>query len=359
MREAIWGIFNPPADDLKAAAETQSLTKAADLAEAGDLAAMMVELQPTFAPPSSALDAIFAPQQNDYWREAGPKIDWVVDGWLPGGRVSLLTGKGGGGKSKLALMLAAQLAMNTETHSGEARLWMEGGPTLGRPGRVVFASWEDDRATMRWRLCDWPHAVPVSKRGRHFDASDTLPHLLGDRLVFRDLAGHGPLWSLDPNNNGSRHTTIGDLTPLGRQLRDDAASANLLIVDPLAGAFACNENDRGQVRTFMASWDAWARETGCAVLFIAHPAKADSGESAEYSGSTDWFGAARAVLTLGRKSDDKTTRFQCIKNNYGALPKPLRLDHWEWWKADIDVSFPDGGGAPGVGRNRPPPGASS
>ena len=28
-------------------------------------------------------------------------------------------------------------------------------------------------------------------------------------------------------------------------------------------------------------------------------------------------------------------------------------------EADIDVSFPDGGGAPGVGRNRPPPGASS
>ena len=44
----------------------------------------------------------------------------------------------------------------------------------------------------------------------------------------------------------------------------------------------------------MASWDAWARDTGCTVLLIAHPPKTD----AAYSGSTDWHAAARAVWTL-------------------------------------------------------------
>ena len=43
-------------------------------------------------PSAALLNAIFEPTTGDYWREPGPKIDWVVDGWLPGGRVSLLTG---------------------------------------------------------------------------------------------------------------------------------------------------------------------------------------------------------------------------------------------------------------------------
>ena len=36
-----------------------------------------------------------------------------------------------------------------------------------------------------------------------------------------------------------------------------------------------NENDRGMVRKFMSSWDAWARKTGCTVLIISHPAKSN------------------------------------------------------------------------------------
>lgn len=338
--EEIRRLLNPATDGLKdkAAAEDQALTKAAGLAAHDDLDGMIAELLVAFAPPPSALLDAFALRDTDYWREPGPVIDWIVKDWLPGGRVSLLTGKGGDGKSKLALMLAAQLAMSTEMHSGEDRLWMAGGPMLGQPGRVVFASWEDDRATMRRRLCDWPQA-------RGGDYTKTLPDLLDDRLVFRDLAAFGPLWSLEPNK-GSRHTTIGELTPLGKRLRDDAANARLLIVDPLAGAFACNENDRGQVRNFMASWDAWARETRCAVLFIAHPAKTETGEGSEYSGSTDWFGAARSVLTLGKKDlpnhgkkklpdngKPRATCLECIKNNYGARPDPLRLDNWQWWCA--------------------------
>ena len=314
------------------------IARAAGMVQSDPDAAWTV-VEEHFAQQSSALlNAAFASQNIDYWREPGPVIDWIVKDWLPGGRVSLLTGKGGGGKSKLALMLAAQLAM--KMHSGEDRLWMEGGPTLGQPGQVVFASWEDDRATTRWRLCDWPQA-------RGGDHTETLPNLLGDRLVFRDLAALGPLWS--PDSKGSHHTsTMGELTPLGERVRDDAANARLLIVDPLAGAFACNENDRGQVRNFMASWDAWARETKCAVLFIAHPAKTETGESSEYSGSTDWFGAARSVLTLGKKDlpshgkkklpdngkpKPSATCLECIKNNYGARPERLRLDDWRWWCA--------------------------
>ena len=150
--------------------------------------------------------------------------------------------------------------------------------------------------------------------------------------MFRDMAGHGPLWA--PTQDGSRHTsTMGELTGTGHALRRDCARlhATLLVVDPLAAAYACNENDRGLVRAFMSDWDGWARRIGCTVLLVAHPSKA----SPEYSGSTDWHAAARAVWTLGKEeaASGPETKLACLKTNYSRPPDPLRLHNWEWWTA--------------------------
>ena len=150
--------------------------------------------------------------------------------------------------------------------------------------------------------------------------------------MFRDMAGHGPLWA--PTQDGSRHTsTMGELTGTGHALRRDCARlhATLLVVDPLAAAYACNENDRGLVRAFMSDWDGWTRRIGCTVLLVAHPSKA----SPEYSGSTDWHAAARAVWTLGKEeaASGPETKLACLKTNYSRPPDPLRLHNWEWWTA--------------------------
>ena len=51
----------------------------------------------------------------------------------------------------------------------------------------------------------------------------------------------------------------------------------------------------------MTSWDGWARATNCAVLVVSHPAKA---AESDYSGSTDWHAAARAVWKLGTAETD-------------------------------------------------------
>ena len=39
-----------------------------------------------------------------------PQREWLLDGWLPSGRVALFTGKQGWGKSNLAFMLATAMA---------------------------------------------------------------------------------------------------------------------------------------------------------------------------------------------------------------------------------------------------------
>ena len=87
-----------------------------------------------------------------------------------------------------------------------------------------------------------------------------------DRLHVIDASGEGPLWA--PVGNITRYSAVGALTDAGERLRNYCAEypPRLLVVDNLAAAFACNENDRAMVRAFMTSWDGWARETKCAVM---------------------------------------------------------------------------------------------
>ena len=136
------------------------------------------------------------------------------------------------------------------------------------------------------------------------------------------------------------------------------------MIDPLAAAYACSENDRGLVRHFMSDWDNWARRTGCAVLVVAHPSK-DSTGSADYhtSGSTDWHAASRFVwqmelMKVGPKpvqgEDDRqeAMRFKVTKSNYGIGTKPatwLKPDG-AGWEAMTEAEA-DSGRSP-KGRNR-------
>ena len=264
--------------------------------------------------------------RTDWTAEPGPR-QWLVDGWLPAGRVALLSGSGGAGKSRLALQLALALVE-------ERRDWLPGGPDLVDSGPAVIATWEDepDEITRRLR--------------RTVEPQDRL-EALKDRLHVLDFAGKGAFWQ--PSADGSRHTSsLGELTLAGEWTRTycETHKARLLVVDPLAAAYACNENDRGLVRAFMSSWDGWARRTGCAVLIVSHPAKA---AESDYSGSTDWHAAARAVWKLGtedtaagnstgkakEKEQEKAPapRLDCLKTSYGTPNRQYWLSGFPAWKA--------------------------
>ena len=247
------------------------------------------------------------------WAECPPEREFLIPEWLPAGRVTLLTGKGGNGKSRLAVQLASSIA------KGDPR-WLPGGPSLraADPQTAVVATWEDDKDDI----------------GRHLHNIGGVSDLNG-RLHGIDIASHGPLWARLHESPWE----LGVLTGTGRWLRAhcESAEARLLVIDPLAAAYAANENDRGEVRAFMSSWDSWARSSGCTVLMVAHPSKAWS----EYSGSTDWYASARAFWTLGRVDEDGSdpasgpgvkkkdsptaTRLECVKTNYAAKPKEK---HW-------------------------------
>ena len=270
-----------------------------------------------------------APISHTTWAEhpeTPPPRSWLVQEWLPAGRVALLTGPGGVGKSRLVLQLAAGVASG----GGQADEWIEApdmdtlrlGQASSTDGDcVVYASWEDEPEEIYRRLAQ------VSGDG----APWVTPTLL-QNLHLVDMAGLGPIWA---PGTGRHISTIAAITNAGQRLRRhcEERGARLLILDPLAAAYAGDENARGLVRAFVADWDAWGRANDCAVILVAHPPKS----GATFAGSTDWQGAVRAMWTLVKekrgshaKGDDDQSlawKLSLEKSNYGPEQPSL---HLEW-----------------------------
>ena len=257
------------------------------------------------------------------WGNTPPEPrQWLIDEKLPAGRVTLFTGEGGAGKSRLMLQLAVGVASG-----GDDRQWIASPSPIMRLGNavprdganVVFASWEDEPEEFYRRL--------------HQISGNAAPWVKPERLQtlhIVNLVGEGPVWA---PQQGRHISTMAELTVTGERLRSlcEQLDARLLVLDPLAAAYAADENARGLVRAFVSHWDAWAQANNCTVLILAHPPKS-AGTS--YSGSTDWQGAVRALWTLQAEIDKDPHpvptiwHLAFVKGNYGPRPQPLQL-RWD------------------------------
>ena len=266
------------------------------------------------------------------WTAAAPPREWLLDGLLPAGRVSALYGPGESGKSRFTLQLALGVVGGADVpvvpmlpgSTSPAKVDI---PRVRRHGRVLLVTWEDETDEIRRRAA----ALRATPGGPAVD-----PEVLADRLRVIDMrAVGGPLWA--PRAAGSRHTsTEGEWTEAGRRLlatidRDRPA---LVVIDPIAAAYACSEVDRGLVRRFVGAVDAAAEASGAAVLLVGHPAKA-GGDG--YSGSTDWRNGVWGLLTLGptdtafevdgdrKPVPVRAPALQRDKSSYGPARGPLWL----------------------------------
>ena len=243
-------------------------------------------------------------RDNDDWDPPGgwPERDWLIPGWLPVGRLGMLSGRGGRGKSRLVLQIAARIA-NSPPLAGHVLRGHEVEEGRRHPlaldvqhcGPVLVGSWEDEREEVGRRLAAM--------------AEDGLVDIAGlkDQLRFLDLRGEGAVWGPGIDKHVS---SVAGLTAIGRRVRATAEDlgARLLVLDSLAGAYASDENIRSLVRGFCSDWDAWGTEHGCAVLLIAHPPKRparsqgstiDQDTDDDFAGSTDWHNAVRWRWSLG------------------------------------------------------------
>ena len=257
------------------------------------------------------------------WSAPPPPRRWLVQDYFLWGKVAMLTGEGGAGKTQLALQLAYSIAAG-RSDGEQSHAWFAGGPEIAEGyGPVVYATWEEEAAELQRRMLRGP--------AYHHAGARELHEHLGGRFYALDLAARGPLWQ----PAGKDGAATGALTPLGVELQAmcEEVGACLLVIDALDSAYACNENDRPVVRAFLNCWNEWGSRSGCAPLIVAHPPKTE----ANYSGSTAWRNGPRAMLNFKKEPEGRAT-LEITKSNNSAPGAKITLTDWSWWRGlDPDV----------------------
>jgi hypothetical protein len=213
-------------------------------------------------------------------------ITWLWPGWLAAGKVHVLAGAPGTGKTTISLSMAA-----TITSGGR---WPDG--TRAESGDIVIWSGEDDpRDTLIPRL-----ALMGADPSRVFFVGDVLEG--GERRAF------------DPAH---------DIEPLRRKLAD-VGNVRLLIVDPLVSAVIGDSHKNAEVRRGLQPLADLARAARCALLGITHLTKGTAGREPveRLNGSIAFGAAARIVMVAARRKeegeDGRTVRVLCrAKSNIG------------------------------------------
>ena len=208
-------------------------------------------------------------------------ITWVWQDYLPSGKLALLAGAGGTGKSTLAFSIAA-----TVTTAG---LWPDG-TQCQQAGNVLIWSSEDDPSdTIKPRLM-----AMGADAARYFIIAGT-----------RD--NNGAQVPFDPAHD----------IDLLREAVAGIGGVSLLIIDPIVSAVTGDMHKANDVRRSLQAIVDFAAECSCAVLGITHFAKGTAGKKSDERviGSQAFSAFARMVLVAAKEEDSERRVFTRAKSN--------------------------------------------
>jgi len=214
-------------------------------------------------------------------------VSWAWRGYLPVGRITILEGDPGLGKSTLALDLAARVSTSAPMPDG----------TPTELGGVVIMSLEDGLA-------------------------DTIVPRL--KAVGADLTR---CVSLDGVGRGGkiRLPTVEDTEAIREACEE--VKARMVIIDPLMGFISSKQNSwRDQdMRSALGPLAKLGEELGVAVVVIRHLNKAAGGQAIyRGGGSIGIVGAARTAFLIAKDPEADDRRIMaCIKNNLAPTPPSL------------------------------------
>lgn len=213
-------------------------------------------------------------------------VNWLWHEWIAAGKMHVLGGAPGTGKTTISMALAA-----TVTVGGR---WPDG--TRSPVGNVVIWSGEDSPAdTLVPRL--------------------TMSGADLSRVYF--IADHC-------DDNGRRSfDPAKDMEPLQRKL-DEIGDVRLLIVDPIVSAVMGDSHKNAEVRRSLQPLVDLAESMRCALLGITHFSKGTGGRDPveRLTGSLAFGALARVVLVAAKQQEDgedgRTVRiFLRAKSNIG------------------------------------------
>ena len=242
------------------------------------------------------------------------EIDWLWFPFIPYGKLTIVQGDPGDGKTTMVLNIAAKLS------KGEG---LEENMKVPEPMNIIYQTAEDGLAdTVKPRL---EAAGADCERVLVIDESDKSLSMSDERL-----------------EEAIKQT-----------------GARLLILDPIQAYLGggVDMNRANEARDMTKKLGALAEKYKCAIVLIGHMNKA-AGNKAAYRGmgSIDFFAVARSVLLVGRVEGQPDIRAVVqIKNNLAAFghPKAFQLSEDGFrWLGDYEITADEvlGGIAPKVNK---------
>ena len=228
------------------------------------------------------------------------EIKWLWKPYIPFGKLTIVQGDPGEGKTTFVLRLAAQLSQGKGFDDS-----ME----ISEPMNVIYQTAEDGLAdTIKPRLLS---ANADCSKIKVIDDTEKSLYMDDERL---EIA-----------------------------IREQ--NAKLLILDPLQAYLGdrVDMNRANEAREMTKKLSAMAEWTGCAVILVGHMNKG-SGAKAAYRGigSIDFFAIARSVLLVGRVPNDSSIRaIVQIKNNLEKEGETMAFrlsDSGFQWLGESDIS---------------------
>lgn len=219
-------------------------------------------------------------------------VSWLWEPYLPLGKLILLEGDPGCGKTWIALQVAASLT----------RGWALPGAKQRPPVTVLYMTAEDGLAdTLRPRL-------DVVKA----DVSRVIA-----------LAGHR---TVVDGKERAQQFSLTDLDVLKRAL--ERVKPAMIVIDPLQGYLGSgvDMHRANEVRPILSGLMRVAEQHNCAVLGIRHLAKGTTSRVMYRGlGSIDFTAAARSVLLAGEDPQSRKRAIAHVKSSLG--PKGVTIGY--------------------------------
>lgn len=243
-------------------------------------------------------------------------IRWLEPGLIPRGKLTLLAGDPGLGKSFLTLDLAARLSVGKLPEE----------PSV--PARSLILSAEDDPAdTIRPRL-------------------ETMGADLSRVSILEGV--------LRPEGNACRLARLDEDMQILANTVGRIRNLGLIVIDPISAYLgATDSHNNADVRSVLADLARLAAWTGAAVVCVTHLNKDQNNQKkAIYRamGSLAFTAAARTVFSVSKHPDDPEKRVvSMVKNNIGqhAPSRVYRIDRgrvrWLDESCSLDADTIEGG----------------
>lgn len=242
------------------------------------------------------------------------KIDWLLYPFIPFGKVTIVQGDPGEGKTTMVLQIIAKLTK----------------------GEAVLPSGSDEPALEAKTVDQEPVNVIYQT------AEDGLGDTIKPRLLSAG-ADCSRVMVIDDNDQA--------LTMMDARLEEAIikTKARLVVLDPIQSFLgaAVDMHRANEIRPLMKRVAVLAEKYHCAIILIGHMNKNSNGKSSYRGlGSIDFQAAARSVLIVGRIKDEPEIRVVChVKSSLAPEGKSIafRLDKdtgFEWI-GEYDISADD------------------